>query len=253
VAPLVGISTGVSASSVSRSACGRCGRRAGTALAGGEGLLPQGFGREPDRYCVLELRGRARAERTSAGRPAEIADAISAIRLATAAPLAQARFSSRRSTGAVRDRPGAADRGDAASRASRRGSTSSARRSRPSCSCGSALADADTNLAEALDRWESRCSSTSPSASEQLRAALGALLGDDVAAAGAVLSRTEPERVRRCTRAGRCSRTARLRPARRDCVATALVEVLRDGRTARCARLDRVLLGSGRGAAARRS
>ena len=50
------------------------------------GLLPRDFGREPDRICVLEL------ERSLAGgaaevpdAPGELADAVTAIRLATSA------------------------------------------------------------------------------------------------------------------------------------------------------------------------
>ena len=39
------------------------------------------------------------------------------------------------------------------------------------------LADADTNLAEALDRWELSLFQHEPFRSEQLRASLGALLG----------------------------------------------------------------------------
>src|ERR671929_558437 len=53
------------------------------------GLLPRNFGREPDRICVLEL------ERSLAGgadevpdAPGELADAVTAIRLATSAPVA---------------------------------------------------------------------------------------------------------------------------------------------------------------------
>ena len=44
------------------------------------------------------------------------------------------------------------------------------------------LADADTNLAEALDRWELSLFQHEPFRSEQLRAALGRLAGDDLAA-----------------------------------------------------------------------
>src|SRR5207244_4415088 len=53
------------------------------------GLLPHGFGREPDRLCVLELErslDRRAAEPPDA--PAELADAVTALRLATAAPVA---------------------------------------------------------------------------------------------------------------------------------------------------------------------
>ena len=50
-------------------------------------LVPQDFGRETDRYCVIELRAALAAAEDPPDAPAEIADAVSAIRLATAAPL----------------------------------------------------------------------------------------------------------------------------------------------------------------------
>ena len=63
-------------------------RRAGASLAGGAGLLPPRFGTEADRYCVLELRATLDADEDVPDAPAEIADAVSALRLATAGPLA---------------------------------------------------------------------------------------------------------------------------------------------------------------------
>src|SRR5207248_5823031 len=53
------------------------------------GLLPMDFGREPDRLCVLELERELEPGATEApDAPGEIADAVTAIRLATAAPAA---------------------------------------------------------------------------------------------------------------------------------------------------------------------
>ena len=52
------------------------------------GFCRPGFGREADRYCVLELRAALGPGEDVPDAPAEIADAVSAIRLATAAPLA---------------------------------------------------------------------------------------------------------------------------------------------------------------------
>src|SRR5207248_2010537 len=53
------------------------------------GLLPPGFGREPDRVCVLELeRDLRRGTAEAPDAPGEIADAVTALRLATAAPVA---------------------------------------------------------------------------------------------------------------------------------------------------------------------
>jgi len=50
------------------------------------GLLPRHFGREPDRMCVLELERSVAEEAPDA--PGELADAVTALRLATAAPVA---------------------------------------------------------------------------------------------------------------------------------------------------------------------
>ena len=53
-----------------------------------QGLLPRDFGREVDRYCVLELERGLEAGAEPPDAPAELADAVSAIRLATGAPVA---------------------------------------------------------------------------------------------------------------------------------------------------------------------
>ena len=76
-------------SSSSRPGCG-CARSptgARPALARGGSLMPKDFGRETDRYCMLELRAALAGAEDPPDAPAEIADAVSAIRLATAAPL----------------------------------------------------------------------------------------------------------------------------------------------------------------------
>ena len=80
-----------------------------------QGLLPPGFGREVDRYCVLELERDLEPGAEPPDAPAELADAVSAIRLATAAPVAAGPGAVRAAgLAAVRDPAGAADRGDAA-------------------------------------------------------------------------------------------------------------------------------------------
>ena len=50
------------------------------------GLLPREFGRDPDRLCVLELERSVAEEAPDA--PGELADAVTALRLATSAPVA---------------------------------------------------------------------------------------------------------------------------------------------------------------------
>ncbi len=155
VAPLVGITTGVQRElglslRVRAVADGELARHWPEA----KGLLPHGFGREADRYCVVELRAALGAGEDVPDAPAEIADAVSAIRLATAAPLAAGPVLFETLDGrpygirpvlpiAATAPPGEATRLDefraplAAELLVRL-----------------ALADGDTNLAEALDRWE---------------------------------------------------------------------------------------------------
>ena len=153
-------------------------RRAVPALAGGERpaatrVRPRGGSllrhriacraRTPARTFRTRPRRSPTPSRRSASRPPR--------------PSPRDRCSSRRST-AGRTESARCSRSPRRSRRARRpGSTSSARRSPPSCSSGSALADADTNLAEALDRWELSLFQHEPFRSEQLRAALDALLG----------------------------------------------------------------------------
>src|SRR5207302_1464818 len=90
VAPLVGLSVGVAVE------LGR-GVRVRAAAAGelaalwpeAKGLLPAGFGREPERSCVLELEHELpRGVEEAPDAPGELADAVTALRLATAAPVA---------------------------------------------------------------------------------------------------------------------------------------------------------------------
>src|SRR5438105_2271726 len=53
------------------------------------GLLPAGFGREADRLCLLELERTLAPDAASVpDAPGELADAVSALRLAAAAPIA---------------------------------------------------------------------------------------------------------------------------------------------------------------------
>jgi hypothetical protein len=248
VAPLVGITTGIQ-------------RELGVSLriravADGElarhwpeatGLLPPGFGREADRYCVVELRAALAAGEDVPDAPAEIADAVSAIRLATAAPLAAGPVLFETLDGrpygirpvlpiAATQPPGEPTRLDefraplAAELLLRL-----------------ALADGDTNLAEALDRWELSLFQNEPFRSEQLRAALAALFGATWPLRAAVLLEPEPER--RETFHDDLTALAdgsEASPTAADAVRRGLVEVLREGdRRGLTERLDQVLLGVG--------
>lgn len=246
VAPLVGISTGVQ-----RDLGGSCRIRA---VADGElarhwpeakSLLPQGFGRETDRYCVVELRAALEGGEDVPDAPAEIADAVSAIRLATAAPLAAGPVLFETLDGrpygirpvlpiAATQPPGEATRLD---------------EFRAPLAAELLVhltrADADVHLAEALDRWELSLFQHEPFRSEQLRAALGALLGATWPLRASVLLEADPQRRGAlhtdlaALAAGETASAAAADSGRR-----ALVEVLRDGdRPALVEKLDRVLLG----------
>src|SRR6059058_5382370 len=180
VAPLVGISCGTSIDLGG-------GIRVRAAAAGelaamwpeATGLLPRDFGREPDRICVLELErslGSGTAEAPDA--PGELADAVTAIRLATSAPVAAGPVIFERLDWrpygirpvlpiAATAPPGEPTRLDPF-----RASVAADLRVRL------ADADADARLGDALDRWELALFQTDPFRAEQLRQALDGALGE---------------------------------------------------------------------------
>ena len=246
VAPLVGLTTGTQRElgpgiRVRAAADGELARHWPEA----RGLLPQGFGREADRYCVLELRSALDAGEAVPDAPAEIADAVSALRLATAAPLAAGPVLFETLDGrpygirpvlpiAATQPPGEPTRLDEF-RAALAGELL----------VRLTLADADTTLAEALDRWELSLFQHEPFRSEQLRGALSALFDSTWSLRVAVLLESEPggrEALHRDLEA--LSAGGEADTACREAVRRALVAVLRDGeREALAARLDRALLG----------
>jgi hypothetical protein len=142
------------------------------------GLLPANFGREPDRYCVLELQRDLEAGQDPPDAPGEIADAVSAIRLTTAAAVAAGPVLFEMLDGlpfgirpvlpiAATQTPGEASRLDHF-------------RAPIAVDVLAALgnADGDPELTEALDRWELSLFQSEPFCSEQLRAAMRAILGE---------------------------------------------------------------------------
>ena len=156
-------------------------------------MVPKDFGRETDRYCVLELRAALTGAEDPPDAPAEIADAVSAIRLATAAPLSAGPVLFETLDGrpygirpvlpiAATQPPGEATRLD-----SFRGALAGELLVRLG------LADADNALAEALDRWELSLFQNEPFRSDQLRAGFVALLGETWPLRAAVLLEMEPE------------------------------------------------------------
>ena len=141
-----------------------------------KGLLPRDFGREPDRACLLELQRPLAAGTALPDAGGELADAVTAIRLATggavaAGPILFERLDWRplgvRPVLAV---AATAPHGQATRLDAYRGAL--ARRLLPALS----VADDDAELAEALDRWELSLFQREPARSEQLRESLSALL-----------------------------------------------------------------------------
>jgi hypothetical protein len=216
------------------------------------GLLPPGFGRELDRNCVLELRRDLDVAERAPDSPGEVADAVSAIRLTTAASLAAGpvlfEILDGRPFGIRPVLPIAA--------AQPPGEPSRLDRFRTPIAVDvlAALgeADGDPELAEALDRWELSLFQNEPFRSEQLRAGLGTLLGETWPMRASVLltedrgARQDLYGVLTALAAGSPASSAALDAARRAVVAT-----LRSGDRAELVHeLDRELLGLPRRSAA---
>src|SRR4051794_6795093 len=206
------------------------------------GLLPRDFGRETDRLCVIELeRGVERGTDLVPDAPGELADAITALRLATEAPVAAGPVLFERLDWrphgirpvlpiAATPPPGEPTRLDPFR-------ASVAEKLRPAL----ALADEDPQLGDALDRWELSLFQMDPFASEQLKHALDAALGngEGLYAAGmraaALLGETAEERA---------DLVERFRKPTSSLVRRLLVAVLLHGeRRALVRELDGALLG----------
>jgi hypothetical protein len=245
VAPVVGITTGGATIDLG------AGLRVRVAATGelaklwpqANGLLPAGFGREPDRLCILELEHALESGAADApDAPGELADAVTAIRLATAAPVAAGPvlferldwrpFGIRPVLPIAATQPtGEPTRLDAF-----RAGLAAALLPRL------ALADDDARLGEALDRWELSLFQSDPFRSEQLRQSLAALLGGDdglwaATVRGAVLLGDTPR--------ARAELQDQLSGSPNpDVLRRALVETLLAGdRAALAARLDESILG----------
>jgi hypothetical protein len=214
-------------------------------------LLPPSFGREPDRVCVLELeRPLERTEAEAPDAPAELADAVSALRLATAAPVAAGPVLFERLDWrpygirptlpiAATQPPGEPSRLDPF-----RGKLARDLLERIS------IADEDPELAEALDRWELSLFASEPFRSEQLREALTALLGGAnglwaaTIRSALLLGETARDRADQLERLRALGDGEPAGEATADAIRRALVETLLHGdRTALVAALDESLLG----------
>jgi hypothetical protein len=252
VAPLTGVSLGVHLElgeglRVRRAATGELAAHWPEA----SGLLPEGFGREPERLCVLELeRTLARDASAVPDAPGELADAVSALRLATAAPVAAGPVLFERLDWrplgirpvlpiAATEPPGEPTRLDAV-------------RGRLAADLLARLAGAedDPELAEALDRWELSLFAEEPFRSEQLREALTALLGGPdglwaaTVRAAVLLGESGRERAEELEWLRSLGRGERASLAAAEAVRKAVVETLAHGdRSSLIESLDEALIG----------
>src|SRR5581483_2701741 len=143
-----------------------------------QGLLPPEFGRAPDRLCVLELRADLpRGEPEPPDAPGELADAVSALRLATAGPIAAGPvLFERLDFRPLGVRPllpiaGTQPPGEPTRLDTFRAGLAVQLRERL------VLADEDRALADALDRWELSLFAEEPFRTTQVKESLDSLLG----------------------------------------------------------------------------
>jgi hypothetical protein len=168
VAPLVGLSAGA-AIELGRGIVLR--PSAAKELEAAE-LVPPRFGEEPERTCVLALERELAAEDGVPDTPAELADAVTALRLATGGPVAAGpvvfEWLARHPLG-MRPLPGIA-----ATEPAGEPTRLDPWRGRLAADLLDRLAGAD---GEALERWQLSLFEDEPGRSERLREALAALLG----------------------------------------------------------------------------
>ena len=211
------------------------------------GLMPPEFGRDVDRLLVLELK--RELEPTEAEPPdaaAELADAVTALRLATAGAIAAGPVVFERlDFRPLRIAPllpiaATQPRGDAVRLDKVRAGLAADLRARLT------LADGDRALGEALDRWELSLFSEEPFRSAQVREAIGCLLGGDGGAWAAAMRAAVllADKTQERTELVAGLQDERLGRGSRDVVRRALVETLLHGdRAALVEALDETLLG----------
>jgi hypothetical protein len=212
-----------------------------------QGLMPLEFGRDVDRLLVLELKRELDPQDSDPpDAAAELADAVTALRLATAGAIAAGPVVFERlDFRPLRIAPllpiaATQPRGEATRLDKIRAKLAADLRERLT------LADTDRELGEALDRWELSLFSEEPFRSAQVREAIGCLLGADggtwAAAMRAAVLLADKTQERSELVAG--LRAERLDRASRDVVRRALVETLVHGSRAELVEaLDETLLG----------
>jgi len=212
-----------------------------------QGLMPPEFGRDVDRLLLLELKRELEPEESEPpDAAAELADAVTALRLATA--------------GAIAAGPVVFERLDfrplriapllpiAATQPRGEGTRLDKIRARLAADLRArlTLADTDRELGEALDRWELSLFSDEPFRSAQIRESLTCLFGGDGGAWAAAM-RTAVllgDKNRERSEMLDALRAERLGSDARDAVRRTLVETLLHGdRTQLLVALDDTLLG----------
>jgi hypothetical protein len=212
-----------------------------------QGLMPPEFGRDTDRMLVLELhRELAPDEAEPPDAAAELADAVTALRLATAAAVAAGPVVFERlDYRPLRIAPllpiaATQPRGDATRLDKVRAKLAAELRERL------VLADEDRELGESLDRWELSLFSEEPFRSAQVREALACVLGGEGGAWAASL-RAAVLLAEKGTERGEILASLRgehLGGEARDAVRRVLVETLRHGSRAELvAAVDETLIG----------
>jgi hypothetical protein len=212
-----------------------------------QGLMPPEFGRDVDRMLLLELKRELEPEESEApDAAAELADAVTALRLATA--------------GAVAAGPVVFERLDfrplrvspllpiAATQPRGEGTRLDKIRARLAADLRArlTLADVDRELGEALDRWELSLFSEEPFRSAQVRESLGCLLGGDGGPWAAAMRTAVllADKTRERSDLFDALRAERLGGDARDAVRRTLVETLLHGDRAQLVvALDDTLLG----------
>ncbi len=214
-------------------------------------LLPRDFGREPDQLCVLELERKLPAlDGEVPDGAAELADAVTALRLATAGAIAAGpvlfETLDLRPYGIRPVLPIAATQplGEPVRLDQLRAALAQRLRGQL------VLADTDGPLGDALDRWELSLFQGDPFRTEQLREALSALLGAGDGAWAAAMRATvlladqAADRAELAMALRALARGEGCSPAAVDGIRRALVETLLNGdRAALVPALDETLVG----------
>jgi hypothetical protein len=211
------------------------------------GLMPPEFGRDIDRLLLLELKRELEPDESEPpDAAAELADAVTALRLATAGSIAAGPVVFERlDFRPLRISPllpiaATQPRGEGTRLDKIRAKLAADLRSRLT------LADTDRELGEALDRWELSLFSEEPFRSAQVREALDCLLGGDGGAWAATMRTSVllAEKGRERNEVLDILRAERLNRDGRDAVRRALVETLLHGnRSELVLALDDTMLG----------